>query len=111
MFEVVDPPTTPRQPIAPNRPILLAAVLFLGIGAGGGAAFAVGYLRSTFATTSRLERLTGLPVLGSISLNLTDAARKLRKRRLTYFLAGTGALAGVFVLLLVSEFVQRGMVA
>ncbi|MCB2072595.1 MAG: chain-length determining protein [Novosphingobium sp.] len=110
-FEVVDPPTTPRQPIAPNRPILLAAVLFLGIGAGGGAAFAVGYLRSTFATTSRLERLTGLPVLGSISLNLTDAARKLRKRRLTYFLAGTGALAGVFVLLLVSEFVQRGMVA
>ena len=106
-----DPPTTPRQPIAPNRPVLLAAVLVLGIGAGVGVAFALGHLRSVFATTGGLERATGLPVLGSISLNFTDAARSLERRRLAMFLGGTAALGGVFVLLLLMEFVQRGMVA
>jgi polysaccharide chain length determinant protein (PEP-CTERM system associated) len=110
-FEVVDPPTTPRAPVAPNRPILLIAVLVLGIGAGCGAAFAIGQLRATFATTGRLERATGLPVLGAISANITDAGRVLRRRRLKYFFAGCGGLAGLCVLLLAVEFIQRGMVA
>jgi hypothetical protein len=110
-FEVVDPPTTPRAPVAPNRPILLIAVLVLGIGAGCGAAFAIGQLRATFATTGRLERATGLPVLGAISANITDAGRVLRRRRLKYFFAGSGGLAGLCVLLLAVEFIQRGMVA
>lgn len=35
-FEVIDPPATPRAPAAPNRPILLVAVLIVGLGAGGG---------------------------------------------------------------------------
>ena len=67
-FEVVDPPTTPRAPDAPNRPILLLGVLFIGLGAGVGGAFALGQLRSTFSTTAKLQRSLGLPVLGAISL-------------------------------------------
>ncbi len=110
-FQVIDPPTTPRAPIAPNRPILLAAVLVLGIGAGVAAAFAVSQLRSTFATSSKLERVTGLPVLGAISHALTEAGREIRNRKLRYFYAGTAALGGIFALLLVVEFIQRGMVA
>jgi polysaccharide chain length determinant protein (PEP-CTERM system associated) len=110
-FQVVDPPTTPRSPIAPNRPLLLVAVLIAGLGAGVGAAFALGQLRSTFATQAKLERVTGLPVLGAISHTLTDAARELGRRRLKYFFAGSGALAGLCLLLLAAEFVQRGMVA
>lgn len=110
-FQVVDPPTTPRAPIAPNRPILLLGVLIVGIGAGCGAAFALGQLRSTFATTGKLERSIGLPVLGAISTTLTDGARALRQRRLKYFIAGSSGLAGLCVLLLAVEFIQRGMVA
>lgn len=110
-FEVIDPPTTPVSPAAPNRPVLLFGVLVLGIGAGCGGAFLFGQLRSTFATAGKLERATGLPVLGSITATLTDAARALRAKRLKYFYAGSGALAGVFALLLGVELVQRGMVA
>lgn len=110
-FEVVDPPTTPRAPVAPNRPLLLLGVLFAGIAGGAGAAFGMGKLRSTFATTASLERVTGLPVLGAISQNLTDAARQLRRKRMKLWYGGTAALAGLFVLLLAVEFVQRGMVA
>ncbi|MBC2669586.1 XrtA system polysaccharide chain length determinant [Novosphingobium piscinae] len=110
-FQVIDPPTTPRKPVAPNRPLLLLAVLVVGIGAGIAGAFAVGQLRSGFHTTGRLEKALGLPVLGAISHTMTDAGRALAQRRLKYFMAGSAALGVVFVLLLTSEFIQRGMVA
>lgn len=110
-FQVVDPPTTPRAPVAPNRPLLLVGVLVLGLGAGVGAAFALGQLRTTFATTGKLESATGLPVLGSISRTLTEAAQAARLRQRKLFFAGLGALGGLFALLMAVEFVQRGMVA
>jgi len=110
-FEVIDPPTTPRVPAAPNRPILLIGVLLAGFGAGIGGAFAVSQLRSTFATTGKLERSLGLPVLGSISISLTDAARELRRKHMRLFSAGCAALGGLVVILLAVEFFQRGMVA
>ena len=110
-FQVIDPPTTPRSPIAPNRPLLLAFVLLMGLGAGAAAAFALGQLRSTFATTGRLEKALGLPVLGAISQALTEAGRAMRRKRMKYFYAASGALGGLFVILLTIEFIQRGLVA
>lgn len=110
-FQVIDPPTTPRSPVAPNRPLLLLGVLIVGLGAGAAVAFALGQLRSTFATTAKLERALGLPVLGAVSATLTDAGKALRRKRLKYFYAATGGLGGVFALLLALELVQRSMVA
>lgn len=109
-FEVVDPPSTPRQPASPNRPLLLFGVLLAGIGAGVGSAFALGRLRSTFATTAKLERAMDLPVLGAISETLTEAGRELRRKRMKLFYAGSGSLGGLFAALLAVEFVQRGMI-
>lgn len=110
-FQVIDPPTTPRSPVAPNRPLLLLGVLVAGIGAGIAAAFAIGQLRSTFATTAKLEKALGLPVLGAITTTLTDAGRVLRRKRMRLFYAASGALGGLFVLLMTVEFIQRGLVA
>ncbi len=110
-FQVIDPPTSPRSPVAPNRPMLLIGVLIVGLGAGVAAAFAIGQIRSTFQTTTRLEKAFTLPVLGAISHTLTDAGRDLRAKRLKYFIGASAALGGIFVLMLAAEFVQRGMVA
>ncbi|MDE2301805.1 MAG: chain-length determining protein [Sphingomonadales bacterium] len=110
-FQVIDPPTVPHSPIAPNRALLLFAVLAVGIGAGLGAAYAVGELRSTFGTTARLERMTGLPVLGAISRSLTEDACRLRQTRLRYFFGAAAMLGVVFMMLIVVEFVLRGSVA
>ncbi|MEX0342338.1 MAG: XrtA system polysaccharide chain length determinant [Erythrobacter sp.] len=110
-FEVIDPPTAPRAPAAPNRPILLLGVLIVGIGVGAGVAFVMGQLRSSFTTADKLERTIDLPVIGTISRSMTDAARKHEKLRLKQFLAGAGGLAGVCFLLLVVEMVQVGSVA
>ncbi|WP_296680983.1 XrtA system polysaccharide chain length determinant [Novosphingobium sp.] len=110
-FQVIDPPTTPRGPVWPNRPLLLLGVLFAGIGAGVAAAFAVGQLRSTFATTAKLERALDLPVLGAITTTLTDAGRSQRRKWGKLFYAASGALCALFVLLMTAEYIQRGMVA
>jgi len=110
-FEVVDPPTTPRGPVAPNRPLLLFGVLIVGLGAGVGAAFGMGHLRSTFATAGKLEKVVGLPVLGAISQTVNEAGRELRRRRQRMFYAASAGLGMIFVLLLAVEFIQVRMVA
>jgi len=110
-FRIIDPPTAPRTPAAPNRMLLLAGVLIAGLAAGIGAAFATGQLRATFPTRQRLERATGMPVLGSIGEVVTKAQVDGRARQTKFFLGGAAALAAAFVLLLGVELLQRGMAA
>lgn len=110
-FEVIDPPTTPRIPSAPNRPLLLFGVLVVGMAGGAGVGWGIGQLRSSYATAGKLETVFDLPVIGTISHVTTEAGRVLKVRRLKQFAAATGALCGLFIVLLAVEFIQRGMVA
>lgn len=110
-FDLVDPPVVPQAPAAPNRPLLLLGVLIAGIGAGAGVAWIMGQLRSGFATTQRLEKSIGLPVIGSVSLNLSDAAEALRKKRFKQFAGASAGLVGVLAILLVIEVVSVGTIA
>lgn len=110
-FRVVKEPSFSNVPAAPNRPLLLAAVLVAGIGAGIGTAFALGHLQTSFPTAAKLERASGLPVIGSISQMLTGEERAQRKQKMKLFYGASAGLAGVFALLLVAEFVQRGLTA
>lgn len=109
-FDLITPPSSPRTPVAPNRPMLLIGVLFAGIFGGIGAAFAMGQLSASYPTAAKLETASGLQVIGSISQMLTQAQRDERKRKLRLYMGSGGALVGVFVLLLVIEFIQRGSV-
>ncbi|WP_068306108.1 XrtA system polysaccharide chain length determinant [Porphyrobacter sp. CCH7-A1] len=109
-FDLITPPSSPRTPIAPKRPLLLAAVLFAGIAGGIGGAFALGQLSASYPTSAKLEAASGLPVIGSISQMLTQAQRDERKRKLRMYIGSGGALVGVFLVLLIIEFIQRGSV-
>lgn len=110
-IELLDPPTKPTAPAAPNRPLFLTLVLLAGIGGGIGVAFGLGQVRTSYATAAKLERASGLPVIGSITEVVTPERHLDRKKKLVWLASGGGALVALFVLLLVAEFVQRGMVA
>ena len=86
-------------------------VLILGIGAGSAVAFVMGQLTSSFTTSDKLQRTLDLPVIGTISRSMTDAARRHEKLRLKQFLAGAGGLGAVCFLLLAVEMIQVGSVA
>lgn len=108
-FQVIEQPLMSSAPSSPNRPLFLALVLFFGMGAGAATAFALGHLQTAYPTAAKLERASGLPVIGSISQMLTGEQRSERKRKLKLFYTGSAALVGVFALLIVVEFVQRGL--
>jgi len=110
-FDLVDPPVVPRKPAAPNRPLLLIGVLIAGIGAGAGVAYALSQLRSSFATPAKLEKAMGLPVIGSISLTVSEAAKVLRRKRLKQFAGASAGLVGILVILLGIEIVSVGTIA
>ncbi len=110
-FSIIDPPTQPRTPTAPNRPLLLTGVLLAGIGGGIGAAFAMAKLQATFATAQRLEKASGMPVIGSVGEMLTRHQAELRRKRLKLFAGGLGALGVGYVALLGVEMLQRGLAA
>ncbi|TPG43116.1 chain-length determining protein [Sphingomonas koreensis] len=110
-FTVIDPPTSPSVPTAPNRPLLLTGVLIVGLLGGIGAAFALSQLKTTFPTAARLEKASGMSVIGSIGEVLTRAQQARRRERLRYFAGGFGGLGVAYVALLGVEFLQRGLAA
>jgi polysaccharide chain length determinant protein (PEP-CTERM system associated) len=108
-FRVINPPNLPTVPAAPNRPLLLLGVLIVGAGAGIGTAFAMAQLKGGFPNAARLEKALGVPVIGSISQTLSQAQVAVEKQRLKWFAGASGGLAALCLLLIVIEFVQRGL--
>ena len=110
-FQVIDPPSLPRVPVAPNRPLLLTVILVFAVGAGIAVAFAKGQLQMTYPTARALETATGLQVVGTVSDVLTPVARVRQQLQLKWF-AGLGAgLGGFYALLMAIEFIQRSGIA
>lgn len=66
-LQIIDPPEIPRLPVAPNRLLLVTAVLVIGIGAGAGITVLLAQFDSSYSTVDDLRNL-GLPVLGGISI-------------------------------------------
>lgn len=110
-FDVIQAPSVPQKPAAPNRPLLLLGVLIVGLGAGVAAAYAISQLKSSFATPQQLEKAFDLPVIGSISLTISDAARALEAKRMKQFAGASAGLLGIFVILVAIEFVSIGTIA
>ncbi len=106
---MIDPPTQPRVPTAPNRTLLLTGVLIAGLGAGLAAAFAFAKLKTTYSTAGRLEKASGMPVIGSIGEVVTAAQLAARRKRFTLFAGGVAALGVAYVGLIGVDFLQRGL--
>ena len=110
-FDVVDPPSRPAAPVAPDRPVLLTAVLVLGLASGVLVAWMKSQLTTTFPTVARLEQASGVAVIGAVDEALTTASLAERRRRATVFAATCAGLGVMFALLLVIEFSSRSVVA
>jgi polysaccharide chain length determinant protein (PEP-CTERM system associated) len=108
---VIDPPSRPVIPAAPNRPLFLTMIMFVAVGAGIAAAFVRGQLQTTFPTQNRLAAATGLPVFGAITEVVTAGQRAVRRQRLRWLAAGVVALGAAYGVLMAVEFWQRSTVA
>lgn len=92
-FRVIDPPTVPRTPAAPNRLLLMPLVGVIALFAGLAAAFLLAQFRPAFVDARGLREITGLPVLGVVSLLSDPIATAVEKRRLAVFGGGVASFA------------------
>lgn len=104
-FRVVDPPSQPREPIAPNRPLYLSLVLLAGAGAGAALSFLLSQLHTTYITSAQLEKRFDYPVLGSVSEIVSDNQRAQNRVWLWGFGVLSLGLVVIYLALLLYELV------
>lgn len=107
-FRLIDPPRASNKPVAPNRLLLLPGALLIALFAGLAASFVASQLRQVFFDSRGLREVTGLPLLGTVSLIRSDAAVRLEKGRIRrFFAAFLGLVAaygsGMLVLALIAS--------
>jgi polysaccharide chain length determinant protein (PEP-CTERM system associated) len=107
-FRLIDPPRASSKPVAPNRLVLFPLGLLLGLAAGLFAAFVASQIRPVFFEGKSLRDVTGLPLLGTVSLIPNETRRLKERSSLRRFLIATAGLfaaygTGIAALLFLSQ--------
>lgn len=106
-FRLIDPPSLPTKPAAPNRPLLMALAGVASIAAGVVLSFLLSQLRPTFQDARVLREVTGLPLLGSVSLVPDPRRRSAERRSLMLFAGAATSFVGGFAALAVLMTLMR----
>jgi hypothetical protein len=95
-FRVIDPPSVPLTPSGPNRIRLFTIVFGAALAAGLATALLMSQVRPTFLSQASLREVTGMPILGTVSMTWTEAQKVKRKRRMWALGAALFMLFGVY---------------
>ena len=96
-FRVIDPPRVAPKPVSPNRMLLLPGVLLGSLGAGLFFAFAAAQLRPTISSGEDLRTVSGLPLLGVVTMLRTEDDLRRERASLFRFVAASGGLVSLFL--------------
>ena len=105
-FRVIDPPTVPSAPAGPNRMRLFSLVFIGALIAGLGGALVMSQIRPTFMTQHKLREVTGVPILGSISMNWTSDQKVQHSKRTYAFGAAVVVLFSAYGAVMATLFVR-----
>ena len=95
-FRLIEPPRVSPKPVSPNRLVLLPGVLAASLGVAIVVCFLLSQLRPVFHNGHDLADATGVPVLGSVSLLVSDDYMKVERRRKFTFFGGLSALLAAY---------------
>ena len=95
-FRIIDPPRVTPNPVAPNRQLLLAAVIAVSLFAGLATSWLVSQTRPTFRDGRTLREVAQRPLLGMISILPTHGLRVMRRRAALLFAGGIGGLVASY---------------
>ncbi len=104
LLEVLDPPTASFGPVAPRRPLLVALMFFGGLALGAALAYVLSKLNPVFNHSRELEKVTGLPVLGVVSLTWLDQYQQATRAGLLRYGAVAASLFLAFAALMAVQF-------
>jgi len=95
-FRLIDPPSVPTKPSAPNRSMLMPLVGLLALVAGAALTILLDQIRPAFFDSRVLRESTGLPILGSVSVTPNPERLRRSRRSRWLFMGGVGSLVSVF---------------
>ena len=96
-FRVIEPPTVSIDPVKPNRPMLLLAVLALGIVSGLATAYLFDRLTPVFQSHKNIENSLGIAVLGTVSHLQSASDKNLKRLSVGVFVVGILALFVLYI--------------
>tara|TARA_R110001599_G_scaffold353742_2_gene596067 strand:- start:47764 stop:49293 length:1530 start_codon:yes stop_codon:yes gene_type:complete len=96
-FRVIDPPFVPSKPSEPDKLILNSMVLIMALGAGAAVALLMSFIKPVVVDQQSLVKLTGLPLLGTISMVPTPEEKKRENWGLVAFSSLMAVLVFAFV--------------
>jgi len=95
--KIIEPPRVPLLPTGPNRLLFASIVLVVGLGAGAGLSFVLSQLNPRVVDVPELKELSGLPVIGVISMTSSPMHRQQRRYELMAFSAALSGLVLIYV--------------
>ncbi|MGV6806340.1 MAG: XrtA system polysaccharide chain length determinant, partial [bacterium] len=98
VFRVIDPPFVPQNPNEPNKLLLNSVVYVAGLGLGGAIALFWSLLYPVVIDRTSLARISGLPVLGTVTLVQRPEEKKMASKNRLLFLLGVVALTAALLL-------------
>jgi polysaccharide chain length determinant protein (PEP-CTERM system associated) len=96
-FKIADSPNTPLQPSGPKRKLLFSGVLIVGIIFGLAIALLLYLIRPTIMSISQLRQITGLPVLGSVSMKTNTLQLEKNKKEVLRYSFATLGLCVIYI--------------
>lgn len=105
-FKIIDPPTMPIAPIGPNRVLFYTFAFLAALGAGPGVALLISQSRPAFLGPGLMREVTGLPVLGTVSMNWTEAETIKRRRGQLLFGLTIAALVALYAGMIASALLK-----
>ncbi len=100
-FELVQPPAVSYSPVWPPRTKLLAIVLMLALGVGGGLAYALNQLHPVVGSPTGLRQLTGIPVVAVVGCAFPTRGALAIRRQIRWFALALACLIAGFVIVVV----------
>lgn len=95
-IKILEPTRLPLEPTGPPRILLSSVVLVLALGAGAAVSVILSQLNPRLIDVPDVKGLTGLPVLGVVSMVSNEAHRQQRRLELVAFFSVLSGLVAVF---------------
>lgn len=99
-FRLIEPPRVDPKPAAPNRLMLLMVALAAAFIVGALSSLGLSQIRPVFHDGRALAEVSGLPVLGSVSMLLANERKRYERKRSLVFFGGLGGLVAAYVAVL-----------
>ena len=95
--KIIEPPRVPLLPTGPNRLLFSSIVLLLGLGIGAALSAMLSQMNPRIIDVPDLKDITGLPVIGVVSMSSSPLHRQQRRYELMAFSAALAGLVLVYV--------------